>query len=331
MTLRILVLALAALLISHAGLAGVADPWTETGRYEFEYKADLFKIPSEANQKVRVWVPLPAETAAQKIIGQVIDAPYPYRITEDSLGNRFLYMEWDKPSIYEPRLTMRFVIERDPFSGVGTEAAKAGTPLDPKRYLKPQKLIPLDGVIEKIAVQASRDKSTDADKIRAFYDYVLANMKYSKEGEGWGKGDAIWACTSKYGNCTDFHSLFIGMSRSQKIPARFVIGFPIPADKEMSVVPGYHCWSEVYDSKVGWRPLDASEAWKSGLTDEYFGKIPSDRIEFTVGRDLTLEPPQDGEPVNYLIYPYVEVDGNPVEDIPVFFRFRDFPDLAAKH
>ena len=31
-------------------------------------------------------------------------------------------------------------------------------------------------------------------------------------------GDAVWACTSKYGNCTDFHSLFIGMARSPASP-----------------------------------------------------------------------------------------------------------------
>ena len=53
-------------------------------------------------------------------------------------------------------------------------------------------------------------------------------MKYSKEGKGWGQGDSVWACDSKFGNCTDFHSLFISLARGNKIPAKFEMGFPIP-------------------------------------------------------------------------------------------------------
>jgi transglutaminase-like putative cysteine protease len=143
----------------------------------------------------------------------------------------------------------------------------------------------------------------------------VRTMRYSKHGEGWGRGDALWACDTRYGNCTDFHSLLIGMARSQGIPARFVIGFPIPADKEEAEIAGYHCWAEVYDRDRGWLPLDASEAWKSKRFDDYFGKIPSDRVEFTVGRDLTLTPPQRGDPLNFFIYPYVEANGKPVNEV----------------
>ena len=51
-------------------------------------------------------------------------------------------------------------------------------------------------------------------------------------------------------------------------------------------------------------------------------KIPSDRIEFTAGRDLILAPAQEGEPVNYFIYPYVEIDGKRVENVPTRFHFK---------
>jgi len=54
---------------------------------------------------------------------------------------------------------------------------------------------------------------TPLAKARAIYNYVIATMRYDKSGTGWGNGDAIWACTAKRGNCTDFHSLFIGMMR----------------------------------------------------------------------------------------------------------------------
>jgi transglutaminase-like putative cysteine protease len=48
----------------------------------------------------------------------------------------------------------------------------------------------------------------------------------------------MWACDSKRGNCTDFHSVLIGMMRSSGIPARFEIGFPLPENKNEGDIPG---------------------------------------------------------------------------------------------
>ena len=147
-------------------------------------------------------------------------------------------------------------------------------------------------------------------------------MRYSKSGRGWGRGDAAWACESKYGNCTDFHSVIIGMCRSQGVAARFVMGFSIPPDKADAQIKGYHCWLEAFDPSFGWRPMDASEAWKMKRFDAYYGRLPSDRVEYTVGRDLVLEPPQKGEPLNFFIYPYAEVNGKPAGSVPWALRAR---------
>ena len=44
------------------------------------------------------------------------------------------------------------------------------------------------------------------------------------------------------------------MARAEKIPARFQIGFPLPADKHSAEIPGYHCWAEFYlDRSAGFR------------------------------------------------------------------------------
>ena len=155
----------------------------------------------------------------------------------------------------------------------------------------------------------------------AFYRYVVKTMRYDKSGEGWGRGDAVWACANQRGNCTDFHSLFIGMAMSQHIPARFSIGFPIAEDPAGDVA-GYHCWAEYYSAARGWVPLDASEAKKSGKTEEYFGTLPSNRVQFSTGRDLRLEPPQAGPPLNYFVFPYVEIDGSPAPDLKPTVRYE---------
>jgi len=209
-------------------------------------------------------------------------------------------------------LVMRFVVERRPSTGTPANATVADAYLRPVLYQMPDKLIPLSGVIRELAEREGRGSETRAAKVRAFYEYVYRTMSYDKSGTGWGRGDAVWACENKRGNCTDFHSLFIGMLRSQGIPARFVIGFPIP-DADEGAIPGYHCWAEFHDEKRGWLPVDASEAKKKGMADAYFGAIPNDRIEFTAGRDVVLSPPQRGEPLNYFVYPYAEAQGRPVE------------------
>jgi len=88
-----------------------------------------------------------------------------------------------------------------------------------------------EDLIARLAREQTKGLDRRLDKARAIYDYVPSIMRYDKTGEGWGRGDAIYACNVKKGNCTDFHALFIGMARAAGIPARFEIGFPLPRDR----------------------------------------------------------------------------------------------------
>src|SRR5207248_2914499 len=156
------------------------------------------------------------------------------------------------------------------------------------------------------------------------YEYVFHNMKYDKTGTGWGRGDTLYACDAKKGNCTDFHSLFLSMARSQGIPARFEIGFPLPPDKTSGEVAGYHCWSDFYIDRIGWIPVDISEAWKHQEKHDYFfGAHDANRVQFSMGRDIVLSPPQQGEPRNYFVYPYVELGGREYPNVANKFSFED--------
>src|SRR6185369_7554919 len=118
-------------------------------------------------------------------------------------------------------------------------------------------------------------------------------------------------CESKFGNCTDFHSLFISLARGNKIPSKFEMGFSIPA-KHKGAIPGYHCWAWFMPNADGWIPVDISEANRfPDMKKYYFGNLTEDRVQFTTGRDITLDPPQSGPALNFFVYPYVEVDGQP--------------------
>ncbi len=311
-------------ILSVAALATTASgdipstAWSEAARFEFEYRVNLNAVRPG---RFSVWVPYPSDNDAQKVLDASVKAPWPLRLTsEKRFGNRIAYLEGKGP--LQGELLLRFLVERRPFSGIPRDAILSDTPLDPARYLGADRLVPLGGRIRELALEQGKNLKSPAEKARAYYDYVVRTMTYNKEGTGWGRGDAVWACERHRGNCTDFHSLFIAMARSAGIPARFVIGFPIPADQQEGSIPGYHCWAEYYDPGRGWQGVDASEAWKKRLPDAYFNALPNDRIEFAVGRDLILEPPQRDEPLNYFIYPYAEVDGKPLGDISVQFHFR---------
>jgi hypothetical protein len=71
-------------------------------------------------------------------------------------------------------------------------------------------------------------------------------------------------------------------------------------------------------------PIDASEAWKHpDKHDYFFGAHDVNRVFFTYGRDILLSRDQKSEPLNYFIYPYAEMNGQPVKNLQTHFSFRD--------
>jgi transglutaminase-like putative cysteine protease len=202
---------------------------------------------------------------------------------------------------------------------IGSRRGSAVTKEDAALFLKPDAKVPVGGKPATL-LQGKPIPADRKDLARLLYDVVNEHMQYSKKGTGWGQGDAVWACDSRYGNCTDFHSLFISLARTNKMPAKFEIGFAVPekgkAEAGKGVIGGYHCWAEVSPDGKTWIPVDISQANQVKDTNpkmvEYlFGNLTEDRIVFSVGRDLTLVPPQSGPPLNFFIYPYVEVEGQP--------------------
>ena len=195
-------------------------------------------------------------------------------------------------------------------------------------FLRANARVPIDG--RPLDLLAGLALSVDACEFaRQLYELVDRHVTYSKVGTGWGNGDVLWVCDSGYGNCTDFHSLFISLARSQGVPSRFEIGFPIPNDAEQGAVGGYHCWAFFFTQKRGWVPVDISEADKHpSMNEYYFGSLTPDRVTFSTGRDIELVPKSENGPLNYFIYPHIEVDGAPLprEQVALKFSYADLPE-----
>jgi transglutaminase-like putative cysteine protease len=330
-SLKTIILILACI-IALAGLKAAfsapSDSSAPLRNFKFTY---LTRIPtlSENVKTSRIWIPLPQSDRYQTIGNLKVETTFSYTKHRDpEYGNEYLYLQVPAAKVTEPaEVRVSFEVTRHEHR-VELEAnrlsAQSGlSSPDLQRFLQPDRRVPLQGVIAELSAQETRGIEDPVEKARAIYYFVIATMRYDKSGTGWGNGDAIWACTAKRGNCTDFHSLFIGMMRAAGIPARFEIGFPLPADQHDGVVPGYHCWAEFYVEPYGWIPVDASEAWKHpDKQDYFFGAHDDNRLQFTVGRDIRLDPPQQGDPLNYFIYPYAELDGKPFP-LESKFSFQD--------
>jgi transglutaminase-like putative cysteine protease len=306
-----------------------AVPAPRTRNFHFEYKF-AFQEYIESSQQVQIWIPLPHDDAFQQIRNLRIDANAPYELTRSATGNQMAHLKLDGPVTEKPSVTIRFDAARSEHLQsrlMGGERLISEE--DPKilaQYLKPDRLVPIDGKIRQWAKEVvdQAHAHTDLEMGQAIYNHVVATVKYDKTGKGWGRGDIYYACEERRGNCTDFHAIFIGYARALGIPARFAIGFPLPADRGEGRIAGYHCWAEFYAKGIGWVPVDASEAAKNPEKRAYFfGAHDENRVEFSKNRDLILAPEQQGDPLNYFVYPYVEVEGKPVSTAGVEIRYKD--------
>ncbi len=294
--------------------AFAAEPATVvrgTDQFEFTYHV---KLPALA-KGAQLWMPLAKSDAFQTVKVEDISSPAKYReIADRDHGNKILVLsptENDGGKAIEVKYGVRRVEKKI------YEARES----DIMRFLRPERLVPLNQTFQSLADETTRGKRDELARGRAIYDHTLARMKYDKSGEGWGKGDALYACDVRKGNCTDFHAYFIALARAANLPARFAIGATIPADRDEGEIGGYHCWAEfLADGK--WIPVDISEASKHPeLADYYFGHHPANRFEISVGRDLVVDPAPVSSPMNFLVYPLLEVDGKVVQ-AETAFSFR---------
>jgi len=308
-----------------AGLLVASDPVATPSQrtFEFSYSASWQGLP--VHKKVRIWIPVPANSTVQQVRllrGEFRGATQETgRVAvEATNGNLIRYAEClpdadGKISLqFDYRITRREVLGSIPLTEEDTKRLP--------RLLQADTLVPIRGKPLDLLVGKSIPENP-LERGRMLYNLVLGHVRYYKQGQGWGRGDSVWVCDSRFGNCSDFHSLFLSLARSQKLPARFEMGFSIPEQAGEGEIGGYHCWAFFRPGEGGWVPVDISEASKEPKRREYyFGNLTADRVTFSHGRDIELIPRQAGAPLNYFIYPYAESDNEPVSTARMSLRFR---------
>ena len=307
----------------------------------FTYTATVPSLPT-GTRSLDLWLPLPSDSALQKVTDIAVESPVRHQITRESrYGNRMVFAHFN--DFANPvKVTVSFTVNR---MEADLLAEFPDAALDEKLrpgfadrlLLAPDSRVPLGGRYGEIAAEVTAGKASVRDRMLAIYNHTVATMQYDykKESPKYAQGDVAFVCDYKKGNCSDLHSYIISLARSLKIPAYLEYGFPITGIPLASPIPqegtvaGYHCWTWFKDPERGWLPLDASDgrrwqdAGRADIRDRLFGNLVLERsaVALSRGRDITVSPAQKAGPLNNFIYPYAEADGQAV-DAKWEFRYK---------
>ena len=200
-------------------------------------------------------------------------------------------------------------------------------------FLQPSQYVPTDGIVKQTALKATAGATTDIEKARAIYEWVVANTFRNPKIRGCGRGDIRFMLESgdMGGKCADLNALYVGLARSVGLPARHVYGLRIAkSDRSYKslglatdiATKGQHCRAEVYLRGYGWVPVDPADVRKVALEEapgnrplsdkvvsrarnDLFGSWEMNWMAYNYAHDVDL-PGSANKPLVYFMYPQAE-------------------------
>ena len=194
-------------------------------------------------------------------------------------------------------------------------------------FLQPTRYVPTNGLVRETALKAIAGRSTEVEKARAIYDWVVENTFRDPTVKGCGRGDvaAMLESGNLRGKCADLNALFVALARSVGLPARDVYGVRI-AKSEFgykslglstdNATKAQHCRAEVYLAGHGWVPVDPADVRKVVLEEPPGNRPLSDEAVDRVRRRLF-----GSWEMNWMAYNYgheVELPGFSRPSLPFF-------------
>ena len=171
------VLLASALALHAAGESGIIKG---ADQFEFVYRVKLPDITGKA----RVWIPLAKTDAFQTVTVEELNVPMRWEKARDrEYGNDICVLQ-PRPEDGGKTIEVRYRVVRKEKASYPANNAEAA------RYLRPEKLVPIDETFRTLAEKATAGKTDDLDRAKALYDHVMGRMRYDKSGTGWGRGDA---------------------------------------------------------------------------------------------------------------------------------------------
>jgi transglutaminase-like putative cysteine protease len=304
-------------MIMLSSLAGAAN--SQSGEISMEF--DLSDHPSD--EVVQLWTPYPLSDRDQIITDIKIGGNYSESAvySDQKYSTPILYARWEKGA-KNRKMTFSFnVVRQEVIRRDFPEKEVAWNPADYSMWLTGTSLGPIDGQVKILADKITEGQTTVLGKAKAIYDWICENMYRDPKTIGCGPGDVCSLLERPGGKCTDIHSVYVALCRAAGVPAREVFGIRQGKKTPTDITKWQHCWAEFYLPGYGWVPVDPADVRKMMLkhdlkledqkTKEYreyfWGAWDQYRVKLAMGRDLILNPPQHGSPINTFGYPYAEV------------------------
>jgi transglutaminase-like putative cysteine protease len=321
-------------------------------RFEITTKIEL----DESHEAGMAWIPLPLtrRTPYQIDRGHTVGGNADTTRVAALAGTdgAVVVAEWGH-MMPPPTVTVTSRVETTNYRVALDQPNGAKRTTDLAGYLKPAKLIPLDGIVKQTSDEITKGQASDLAKARAIYDWIVENTTRDPDVKGCGLGDIRGMLEMKNlsGKCADLNALFVGLARAANLPARDLYGLRVAPSSQFAslgrapstalraggwnVTDAQHCRAEVWADGFGWIPVDPADVRKLILEekktlndpavvkarDQLFGSWEMNWIAFNDAHDVAL-PGSAGKPLPFLMYPQAEVGGTRLDSLdPEHFKY----------
>ena len=282
----------------------------------------------------KAWIPLPSVNASwNRPAGDTwqTNATAAAIRTDPASGARMLTLSWTTPDAAPVVTVHSRITTLDRAVDLGRpRRVKPLTSAERMRYTAATRWIPTDGIVKTTAETITAGATTDLEKARRIYDWIVANTYRNASTRGCGSGDVAGLLQSGKlgGKCADLNGLMVGLARACGVPARDLYGIRVAPSRfgykslganSATITSAQHCRAEVFLADYGWTPTDPADVRKVMLEEPPGGLLASDPkvqavdaglfgawegnwIAYNDGSDIVL-PGSASVPLPFLMYP----------------------------
>ncbi len=305
----------------------------------------------------RAWLPIPCVDSdyQRSLESSYTSNGQTQRLADNASGAQMLYVEFPASEV-NPVVTLTSRVQTQSRAVDWSARRSAREDADTLRHwLQPTALVPLDGIVLQTALQATRGASTEVEKVRAVYNWILTNTYREPKVRGCGAGDVktMLETGNLGGKCADLNAIFVGLCRAVGIPARDLYGVRLAPSafdyKTLGANPAglqraQHCRSEVFLKEHGWVAMDPADVAKvmreetpqwikstqggvvGPVSRALFGGWEGNWMAYSSAVDVVLPHSSSGQ-LGFFMYPAAENAGGRLDPYsPDDFRY----DISAK-
>jgi len=309
----------------------------------------------------RVWLPVPSVTTEYQRAGETTwsgNAVEMRAIADPKYGARMVYAEFAPGEPAPAVLVVSRVQTQDRAIDWSRRIPVAADAASLATWTTSTELMPIDGIVRETALEITRGKTTDLEKAKAVFDWILVTTYREPKVRGCGVGDirAMLETRNFGGKCADLNGLFVGLLRSVGVPARDVYGIRVAPSAfgykslgagSATISKAQHCRAEVFLRDYGWVAMDPADVAKAAREEtserlkidhplvaavrpKLFGGWEGNWVAFNMAHDVALPNATRIGKVGFLMYPHAETaegqrDGLDPESFKYVITAREIP------